>query len=170
MNTSDYEEQINNFESHYQYDSTYMRELLAHSPAGFAKFNQFLPLSAHIEKLSPEQYWVAKLATMQVEDCGDCLQLNVKMALEAGVARDLLETVLTNSAALPDALKDIYDYAACVAGHEAIDEALMDRIKAHHDKGALLEFALCIASAKVFATIKRALGYARACRLVEIAL
>ena len=83
MNMTEYRRMIDDFENHYNYDSTYMRELLESSQEGFARFNNFLPLSSHREKLNTEDYWVAKLAAMQVEDCGDCLQLNVRMALEA---------------------------------------------------------------------------------------
>lgn len=168
MNLTEYRQMIDDFESRYKYDSTYMRELLEHSPGGFTKFANFLPLSDHREKLSPEDYWVAKLAAMQVEDCGDCLQLNVRMALEAGVSRPVIEAIVNRGSVLPQNLMDIYDYAKSVAGHALIDSGLMDRIDARYDKGELLEFGLCIATAKVFPTIKRALGYVRSCSLVEI--
>jgi len=168
MSIAAYRTEIDNFEAHYKYDSTYMRELLDHSPEGFAKFNSFMPLSSHIEKLKLEDYWVAKLAAMQVEDCGECLQLNVRMALEAGVPKTLVQAAIQGGRDLPDQLRDVYDYAKSVANHELVDNELMDRIEARFDKGALLEFGLCIATAKVFPTIKRALGYAKTCSLVEI--
>jgi alkylhydroperoxidase/carboxymuconolactone decarboxylase family protein YurZ len=160
--------QIHEFEAHYKYDGTYMRELLEYSPGGLAKFNNFLPLSSHIEKLSPEDYWVAKLATMQVEDCGECLQLNVRMALEAGVSKALVRAAIKGGNELPEHLKDVYLYAKSVAKHELVDNDLMDRIEVRYDKGSLLEFGICIATAKVFPTIKRAVGYAKACSLIEI--
>ena len=168
MSIIDYRNEIDNFEAHYKYDSTYMRELLDHSPEGFAKFNSFLPLSSHREKLKPEEYWVAKLAAMQVEDCGECLQLNVRMALEAGVPRALVQAVIRRGRDLPERLRDVYDYARSVANHEMVDNELMERMEAGFDKGALLEFGLCIATAKVFPTIKRAVGYTKACSLIEI--
>jgi alkylhydroperoxidase/carboxymuconolactone decarboxylase family protein YurZ len=168
MNTAEALKQIREFEAHYKYDGTFMRELLEHSPVGLAKFNSFLPLSAHREKLSPEYYWVAKLATMQVEDCGECLQLNVRMALEAGVSKGLVRAAIQGGNELPENLKDVYLYAKSVANHELVENELMGRIEARYDKGSLLEFGLCIASAKVFPTIKRALGYTKACSLIEI--
>lgn len=168
MTMTDYRQMIDDFENHYNYDSTYMRELLESSPEGFAKFNNFLPLTSHREKLSPEDYWVAKLAAMQVEDCGNCLQLNVRMALEAGVSKKLIEAIIKNNSALPENLKDIYNYAKAVAAHSQIDTALMGRIEARYDKGGLLEFGVCIATAKVFPTVKRALGYTKSCSLIDI--
>lgn len=167
MNNADALKQIREFEAHYKYDGTYMRELLEHSPTGLAKFNNFLPLSSHREKLSPEDYWVAKLATMQVEDCGECLQLNVRMALEAGVSKALVQAAIQGGNALPENLKDVYLYAKSVANHEIVVNDLMNRIEARYDKGSLLEFGICIAAAKVFPTIKRAVGYTKACSLIE---
>lgn len=168
MNTAEALKQINEFEAHYKYDSTYMRDLLESSPAGFIKFNNFLPLSSHKEKLSSEDYWVAKLAAMQVEDCGECLQLNVRMALEAGVSKDWIKAAIKGGNALPENLRDVYHYAKSVAKHEGGENDLMDRIAARYEKGSLLEFGLCIASAKVFPTIKRAVGYTKSCSLIEI--
>ena len=118
--------------------------------------------------MSTEDYWVAKLAAMQVEDCGDCLQLNVRMALEGGFPKPLVEAVLSGGRTLPEMLKDVYDYAKHVAANNIIDFELMDRITDRYDKGALLELGLCVATAKVFPTIKRALGYTKSCSLVEI--
>lgn len=50
MNEMDYDKMIDEFEQHYQYDSTYMRELLDSSPEGFTRFNNFMPLSQFREK------------------------------------------------------------------------------------------------------------------------
>lgn len=168
MNENEAQKQINDFEEHYKYDSTYMRELLKYSPEGFAKFNAILPLTSHREKLSIEDFWVAKLAALQVEDCGECLQLNVRMALEDGVTKQIIEAAINAASNLSENLKDVYYYAKAVAAHAQIETALMDRIKARYDKGMLLEFGLCIATAKVFPTIKRALGYTKSCSLIEI--
>ncbi|MBW9261722.1 MAG: hypothetical protein K1564_09155 [Candidatus Thiodiazotropha sp. (ex. Lucinisca nassula)] len=63
MNKMGYHKMIDEFEQHYQYDSTYMRELLDSSPEGFTRFNNFMPLNDFREKLSLEDYWVAKRIT-----------------------------------------------------------------------------------------------------------
>jgi len=168
MSRIEYQKMIDDFENHYKYDCTYMRELLESSPDGFAKFSNFLPLSGHQEKLDAEEYWVAKLAAMQVEDCGECLQLNVRMALEGGASKSIIKAALKGGSTLPDALKDVYDYARYVASNDIVDTKLIDRITSRYDKGSLLEFGICIATAKVFPTIKRALGYTKSCSLIEI--
>lgn len=168
MNKAEAMKQIDEFEAHYKYDSTYMRELLEVSPEGFAKFSGFIPLSDHNTKLTAEEYWVAKLAAMQVADCGECLQLNVRMALEASVSKDVIQAVLDGGKALADELAEVYRFARSVAQHETVDGALTERIEARYDRGALLEFGICIATGGVFPIIKRAAGYAKSCSLVEI--
>lgn len=168
MSEADYLKEIDEFETHYQYDSTYLRELLALSPDGYAKFAAFKPLACHQEQLDSESYWVAKLATMQVEDCGECLQLNVRFALESHVAREIIEAVLQGGDGLSEELRDLYDFAVQVASSRELDPALEQRIQSRFNRGALLELGIAIASAKVFPTIKRAAGYANSCRLIEI--
>lgn len=168
MNEQDYRSEIDEFEARYQYDCTYLRELLSFSPDGYAKFAAFKPLATHQEKLKPESYWIAKLAAMQVEDCGECLQLNVRFALEQNVSRGIIEAVLQGGSGLSDELRDLYDFAVQVASSSEVETALAQRIQSRFDRGALLELGVCIATAKVFPTIKRAAGYANSCRLIDI--
>jgi alkylhydroperoxidase/carboxymuconolactone decarboxylase family protein YurZ len=168
MNAAEALQQIEQFEAHYNYDGTYIHELFEHSPDGFAKFSDFLPLARHREKLDANDYWVAKLAAMQVADCGECLQLNVRMALEAGVPKDLVHATLGGGEALPEDLKPVYRYATRVAGNEQVDDELMAWMESNYGKGGLLEFGIAIATAKVFPIIKRAVGYAKSCRLIKI--
>ena len=168
MNKAESLQQINDFEAHYRYDSNYMRELLESSPAGFEKFNNFLPMARHREQLANVDYWVARLAAMQAQDCGECLQLTVRMALEAGMDKPLIELILSGGDELPEELKDIYQYAVQVTVNGTPNEQLLDRIQRRYSRGELLEFGLCIASAAVFPMIKRAIGNAKSCRLMEI--
>jgi hypothetical protein len=170
MNTAEALQQIKQFEAHYKYDGTYIHELYEHSPEGFAKFSNFLPLARHRERLEANEYWVAKLAAIQVADCGECLQLNVRMALEAGVDKYLVQAALDGGAALPEDLKAVYRYATSVARNEQLDDELMAWMESRFGKGGLLEFGIAIAAATVFPFIKRAIGYAKSCRLVKIEL
>ena len=90
------------------------------------------------------------------------------MALEAGVSRALVGAAIDGGKELTGNVKDVYLYAKSVAKHEPVDSGLMERIEARYNKASLLEFGVCIATAKVFPTIKRAVGYAKACSLIEI--
>lgn len=168
MTTTRYIEQINDFEAHYQYDTTFMRELLESSLQGFETFNNFLPMAHYREKLPLQDFWIAKIAAMQVEDCGECLQLNVKMAQEAGVSRQIVKACLENGVGLNEALIDLYEFSRLVAKAQVLDARLEQRIAQRYSHEELLELGIAIASAKVFPTIKRAIGYTKSCSLIQV--
>jgi alkylhydroperoxidase family enzyme len=168
MNQQEHLQFLEGFSAHYRYDANYIREFLQGSPEGYAKLHDFLPLAAHREFLPLDSYWVAKLAASQVADCGQCLQLSVRMALEAGVSPQLVRACIQGGSKLPEELKDIFDFATGVASYRSIDPLLGERIEAQLDKSQRTEMGVAIATASMFPTIKRALGYTQSCSLVEI--
>lgn len=168
MKFEEYMQEINNFEEHYNYDSTYMREMLESSLVGYSKFVNAIPLTSHREHLDLETFWVAKLASVKTEDCGECLQLNVNMAKEAGVSAEIIRGVIMQSERLSNDLKDVFDYAVGVSLNQLDNEELLSRIEMRFDKGQLIELGVCISTAKIFPVIKRSIGYAKSCALIEL--
>ncbi|WDE07197.1 hypothetical protein SG34_010040 [Thalassomonas viridans] len=168
MTHSEHLQNINEFESHYQYDSGYMRELLASSPQAYQHFADFLPMAHFRELLTPEDYWIAKIAVMQVADCGACLQLNIRMAQEQGVAGDLILALLNAGDSLTPGQRELRDYARQLVMPAGVEPALMQTMQARYSRGQLLEFGLCAASAMVFPTIKRAIAEIQSCVIPEI--
>lgn len=168
---SNYQEQLQQlteFENHYQYDAQYLKDMLELAPSGYEKFAGFQPMASHRDLLPVDAFWIAKIAGMQTEDCGGCLELNVKMAKEQGVSPDLLKAALKGGQALPEGLKLVHQYASQVAAQGSVDDELLDAITKEYTKGQLLEFGLAIAAAKVFPTIKRAVGMKEACALISV--
>ncbi len=105
---------------------------------------------------------------MQTEDCGACLQLTVRQALEAGVSKQIIEAGLNGGQGLTNELKDIYQFAVAVASNIFCDDELVERLERNFGNTVIAELALCIAGARVYPTIKRALGYAKSCSLITI--
>ncbi|WP_096086294.1 carboxymuconolactone decarboxylase family protein [Agaribacterium haliotis] len=168
--TSKHQQAIDAFESHYQYDGSYMRELLASSPTAYQLFSDFLPLAHYREQLTLEDYWLAKIAALQTADCGACLQLNIKMAREQGLPNALIRMVIKSDAALPEDLKQVASYARQLVGPEGVDKELMQHMRKRYSQGQLLEFGLCVASATVFPMIKRAIGATQSCSVIDTEL
>lgn len=168
MSQQEHQQFLEGFSAHYRYDANYIQEFLHNSPQGYAKLHDFLPLAAHREFLPLDTYWVAKLGASQVADCGECLQLSVRMALEAGVDPQLVRACIHGGSGLPEDLKDVFDFAAGLANYRPTDPLLQERIKDQLDKSQRTELGVCVASAAMFPTIKRALGYAQSCSLMEI--
>ncbi len=166
--TTDQHNQIDQFGDHYSYDTTYMHELLEHSPKGYQAFQDFMPMGQVRESLPIDAYWVAKLVSMQTEDCGACLQLNVTMALEAGVERDVVAATIAGGNDLEPRLQQVCTFASQITPDGMIDADLRSAMDLEYSKEELLEFGLAIASTKVYPAIKRALGYAKSCSLITI--
>lgn len=161
-------QQLTNFENHYQYDAQYLKDMLTLAPSSYEKFAGFQPMAHHRDLLPLDAFWIAKIAGMQTEDCGGCLELNVKMAKEQGVASDLLKAALKGGQDLPADLNLVYRYARQVAAQGSVDEAILSDMENTYSQGQRLEFGLAIAAAKVFPTIKRAVGMKEACALISI--
>ncbi|GAB2892109.1 hypothetical protein ACCI51_02435 [Microbulbifer echini] len=168
MNEQQRLEEMDAFSQRYRYDMDYLREFLRSSPEGFEKFANFQPLSMHREFLPLEVFWVSKLAAMQVADCGACLQLNVRMALEADVEPHLVRACIQGGSNLPEPLKDIFDFATALASYKNIDPVLDQRIGTQLDQRQRIELGVSVATASVYPTIKRAMGHTQSCSLIEI--
>ncbi len=160
-------EWIEQFERHYDYDCSYLKEMLQHSPEGFATFEGFSPMGRFEKAIPRDVLWVAKIATMTSEDCGACTQLNIRMAKEAGVAPDVLRSAVRDGEGLPDELRDVRDFAARVAQNQEVAPDLRERIESRYSKEIMVELALAIASAKIYPTLKRTLGHAGSCALYD---
>lgn len=159
------EASIRAFERAYSYDATYMRQLLQSSPEGFSRFSAFMPMGQFRETLASDVYHVAKIAVMRVEDCGPCLQLSVQMAVEAELSPELVRAALEGGEGLPPELAEVYRFAEAVARGEAADSETMET---RYGAAGVAELALAIASARVYPTVKRAMGLAQSCARVTI--
>ncbi len=157
------------FKAHYHYDTTYMEEMLSHSPRSYEVFENFLPMATFCHKALLDAINVARITAIIHQDCGTCAQLYVDLALEAGLDKEIVKEVVYHQGQnLPTHLKDLYDFTLTVSANEMIDEALYAKINAHYSKEVLMEISLAIAATKVFPTIKRVLNLAQSCSLIHV--
>jgi hypothetical protein len=168
MNTEKALAEMDAFDNHYGYNSDYLRELLKYSPGAYETYEAFLPMASYRNASDLDVSFVSKIATMRTEDCGPCVQLNIRMALEAGVSKEIIKGALNKGAGLSKELKDIYDFSVAVATNETIPSGLRETIESRWGKEVLMELAISIASTKIFPTLKRALGHARNCALADL--
>ncbi|MEO0793622.1 MAG: carboxymuconolactone decarboxylase family protein [Verrucomicrobiota bacterium] len=166
--TLEKETQLSAFEQHYGYDASYLRHVLKTSPNAYDAFEHFKKMAAFRQNLSVDDYYVIAIATMQAEDCGSCLQLNVKMAIEAGVSQEIVQAALGRSQPGYDRVQTLRDYAIAVASNLPC-EHLESTVRKYLGETGLVELALCVASNRVYPCLKRALGYAsEACEMIGI--
>ncbi len=154
------------FGEKYDYDTTYLEVFMDASPLAFQAFEAAMPM-ARVQNAAPvDLIFIVKIATMQAEDCGPCLRLSIKMAREAGVAESVIHSVLQGGRDLSPIQYDVYRYTKAVARNEQIDPELIAHLEETLGRAALAEFAVNIVAARMYPTVKRALGYAKSCSLM----
>ena len=157
------------FERDYGYDSSYIREILDISPRALMVFNRIMPLSRYRRDVPLEAWYAAKIATVLTEDCGPCTQLAVTMAEHAGVAPQTLRAVLNRDprSMTPDAALG-FNFAVASLAHDIAADQYRSEIERRWGKHALISLAFVIASARVFPTLKYALGHGKSCQRVTV--
>jgi alkylhydroperoxidase family enzyme len=146
----------------------YLRQIARVSLPAFFKFAAFTPLSRYRRKLPAAPYHVARLAAVSAEDCGTCLQIEINLARQSGVPREIvLAAIEQRPEALPPDLADAYHVARMVVEHGE-DPDLRQRILDRHGEEGLVELALAVATCRVFPATKRGLGHAVSCSRMEL--
>lgn len=145
------------------------RYMLDKSLGSFAAFATVQLWADRHKALPAAAYYVAKISAYRQEDCGSCLQIAVNLARKAGVDAEIIRhAVRGRREALAPELREIYEFAEQQANRMDNDEA-RERIRARYGDEALIELALAVASARMFPSFKRTLGYAKSCSQVTIA-
>jgi alkylhydroperoxidase family enzyme len=144
----------------------WMRHVLDASPRAFRRFLAFLWLAGY-RRAAPAGAWhVAGLVAVLHEDCGPCVQIAINVARKDGVPREVLQAVLDGRLDdLPAPLADAARFARSVVARDGGEQAPRERLRALWGDAAVVELAFAVASARVFPTAKRGLGFARSCAL-----
>lgn len=145
----------------------YLRFAAEHDPAAVVKFGLLQPATGHRKALPPAVFHAARIAATQTADCGTCVQIEVNAAREAGVDAGTVCALLAGDPH-EEALRDALAFAQATARHEDPGDDLRARIVARHGERGLVEMALAVTTALAYPTMKRALGFAKACALVRV--
>jgi hypothetical protein len=160
---------IAGFERRFDYDMSYVREMLETSPKAFARFRQIEGMATHRENVPVDGWYAAKLATTLAEDCGPCTQLVVRMAEADGVAATVLGAILAGDDPAMGANAALgFRFAEASLRHDARADGLRDEVIRRWGKRAVVSLALTIAASRVFPAVRYALGHGHACQRVEV--
>lgn len=162
---------IGRFEKRYDYDAGYIRDLLAASPRALQAFQGVRTLSSFQQGAPPAALAAAALVGTLAEDCGPCVQISVKIAEENHVPDAVLRGILTGDQALMGAEASLaYRFARASLSRDLEgSDALRDEVLQRWGPKGLAAIALAIASARVYPTIKYAMGHGKTCSRVEVA-
>jgi hypothetical protein len=160
---------LSSFERHYDYDMSYMRDILDASLGATIKFSRIEGMTRYREDVPIDAWFAAKIAATLHEDCGPCTQLVVRMAEEAGVKPTVLRAILAgNLDEMGDAASIGYTFAQAVIAHDPSANALREQVLARWGKRALISLAFGIATSRLYPTLKYAMGHGLACVRVSV--
>ncbi|MFN7167566.1 MAG: hypothetical protein ACK4NV_10985 [Pannonibacter sp.] len=157
--------QTRQFGRRYAYDTTFLEDLVAQDLTGGLKLGLAMPFLDHRFGLPAAAYFAARFVTADAGGCGDCAELVLKLAEEAGVARHRLLPLL--GAEVGDVVEPDLWLAAAFARAVLQDSPdqldLGERVLDRFGRRGRIGIAAAIASEQVYTVIKRGTGHALQC-------
>jgi hypothetical protein len=151
------------FESHYGYDTAYMRELAEIDAVGALKLGFAKAFTSHRFGLPANVYFAAKVTGTKWADCGSCLRLVIDMAVEAGVPRLALAALLTGSGEVPPDMALAARYASAVIRNDPELPEIIAQCEENWGRNGVAGLAAATVSGLFYPLFKRGMGYGNAC-------
>ncbi len=157
------------FEREWGYEARYLREIIEASPVAAWRFMQAAALQKYGGGAPLEALVAAGLTAVRAEDCGPCTQLGVAMAERQGVRPETLRAILTDDvAAMPDDVALAWRFTKAVLAHDFEAEDCRVEIVRRWGKRALIGLSYAITTARIYPTVKYAMGHGKACTRVVV--
>src|SRR3954468_7188457 len=160
---------IDKFERQWHYDASYMREMIEASPRAAWLFARVTALGQFRRGLPVDAWCAAGITAVRHEDCGPCTQLAVTMAERAGVSPAVLRAVLADEPdAMPPDVALVWKFTRATLAHDVAADEYRDAIVKRWGRRALVSLAFAITAARLYPTVKYALGHGKACMRVVV--
>jgi hypothetical protein len=157
------------FEREFGYDVSYMRHVLDVDTRAFLRVAKIAGFSSYRKDVPREVYYAVKIVGALAEDCGPCTQLVVTMGLKDRVDPRVLATVLDGTEAkMPDDVRLGVRFARAVLAHDPAADDARDEIVERWGERAMVSLAFALTSARIYPTLKYALGHGKACQRVVV--
>ena len=160
---------IDRFERNWNYDASYMRDMVDVSPRAAWLFARVTALGQFRRDLPIDAWCAAGITAVRHEDCGPCTQLAVTMAERAGVAPAVLRAVLgDNPEAMPPEVALVWKFTRATLEHDGAADEYREAIVKRWGPRALVSLAFAITAARIYPTVKYALGHGKACTRIVV--
>ena len=160
---------LKTFSRRYQYDTSYLEEMLNHSPGAFLKFSSLNVLAAHHSGVPLDVCFTARIRAALWEDCGPCVQLVCNMAEEAGIDTATIAAVIAGDLdELHEELVLTVEFTELVLAHNPDADALRAQVRQRWGEDGLISLALSISTTRVYPNVKYVLGHGQACNRVQL--
>jgi hypothetical protein len=161
---------IGKFERDWNYDASYMRDMIEASPRAAWLFSRVTSLGRFRRDIPVDAWCAAGITAVRHEDCGPCTQLGVTMAERAGVSPAVLSALLTdNAGAMPPDVALVWRFTRATLAHDPAADDYREVIVERWGRRALISLAFAITAARIYPTVKYALGHGKACMRVVVA-
>ena len=160
---------IDKFERDWNYDASYMRDMIDTSPRAAWLFSRVTALGQFRRDIPIEAWCAAGITAVRHEDCGPCTQLGVSMAERAGVSPAVLLALLADKPdAMPPEVALVWKFTRATLAHDAAADEYREAIVKRWGRRALVSVAFAITAARIYPTVKYALGHGKACTRVVV--
>ena len=157
------------FERAWNYDAGYLHELIETDPRAFMAFGNLQAITNYRKNVPPAAFVAAGLVAVMAEDCGPCTQLGIDMAEREGIDPAVLRAIVArNYAAMPYEVALAARFAEATLEHAPEDDALREEVINQFGRRGLVSLAFAILAARMYPTLKYALGHGHACRRLNI--
>ena len=161
--------QVAAFERTWNYDASYIHELIDADPRAAMAFAKVMSLSRYRKDVPPAAYCAAGIVSVMAEDCGPCTQLTIDMAQREGVDPKILRAVVERDfAAMPDDVVLAVRFAQQTLAHAPEADELREEVLRRWGKRALISLAFALTLGRVIPTVKYALGHGHTCTRLTI--
>src|SRR5215475_849554 len=160
---------IDRFERGWNYDARYMRDMIDASPRAAWLFFRVTALGQFRRDLPIDVWCAAGITAVRQEDCGPCTQLGVTMAERAGVSPAVLRAVLADKPeAMPPDVAMVWKFTRATLAHDVAADLYREAIVKRWGRRALVSLAFAITAARIYPTVKYALGHGKACTRIVV--
>jgi len=161
--------QIAKFERAWNYDASYLREMVDIDPQALLAFGKVQAIGDY-RKDVPQAAWAAAgIVSVMSEDCGPCTQLGIDMAERGGVDPAVLRAIVARDfAAMPDAVALVVRFTEATLRHAPEADELREDVVRRFGKRGLIALAFAMLAGRMYPTVKYALGHGHTCMRLTI--
>src|SRR5262245_41475547 len=160
---------VSAFERQWNYDASYLREIIDASPRAAWRFMNAVRIGNYRRDVPSAALVAAGITAVRSEDCGPCTQLGTAMAERQGVRPEILRAVLKDDvSAMPDDVELAWRFTKAVLAHDLAADDYRAVILDRWGPRAVVTLAFAITAARIYPTVKYAMGHGKACTRVVV--
>ena len=153
------------FERKWDYDASYVHELIDADPRAAWKFSRAAAIGSYRKDVPLAAWTAAAITAVRHEDCGPCTQLGVSMAEKSGVDPKVLRAILAeDAAAMPDDVALAWRFTRATLDHDPVADEYRQEIVRRWGPRAVISLAFAMVASRIYPTVKYAMGHGKTCR------